>query len=129
MFSLTRIQLLKLATAGGLLLLTAANPARSDDLLTNLGPVGPHEPILASVGSERLIAFYAPDSDHCAVNAVVWDDRDTDKAVRVRISLSPQQIVHFESVEQQSINLQCGDKAETLAVVENRELVAFGVTK
>ena len=45
MFPFSRI--LSLAAAGALVAFTAASlPARADDLVDNLGPVGPHEPIL-----------------------------------------------------------------------------------
>ena len=123
MFPLTRIQFLKFAAAGALVALTAAStPARADDLLSNLGPVRPHEPILTTAGGKRIVAFYVPDGGHCALNAVVWEDRDVGtSAARVRVSLEPGQMVHIDSVENQSLNLQCGDNAETLAVVNSDE--------
>jgi hypothetical protein len=133
MLPLTRIQLLNFAAAGALVALTAASlPARADELLSNLGPVGPHEPILTTVGSKHVIAFYVPDSGHCAVNVVLWEKTDagtdmTYSSARVRISLNPGQIVHIDSVENESLNLQCGDEAATLAVVGTSELVAFGI--
>lgn len=63
--------------------------------------------------------------------AVVWDstDADADSAARVRVSLSPRQMVHIDSVENKSLNLQCGDHAETLAIVDTSERIAFGATK
>jgi hypothetical protein len=127
MFPLTRIQLLNFAAAGALVALTAASPpARADELLTNLGPVGPHEPILTTVGSKRVIAFYESDSGHCAVNVVVWENTDADagSAAQVRMSLNPRQMVHIDSAENKSINLQCGDNAATLGLVEPGELIA-----
>jgi len=130
MFSLTRKQLLNLALASTLVTLTASTAAHSDENAVNLGPVGPYEAILTTVGNKRVIAFYEPDNGHCAVNAVVWDKTDADtgmtSAARVRVSLNPRQIVHIDSTDNKSINLQCGDNAETLAVVDNPELVAFG---
>lgn len=135
MFPLTRIQFLKFAAAGALVALTTASiPARSDELLANLGPVGPHEPILTTVGSKRIIAFYVPDSGRCAVNAVVWDNTDADtdmpySAARVRSRLRPGQIVHIDSAENESLNLRCGDSAATLAVVDTGERIAFGATE
>jgi hypothetical protein len=131
MYPLTRIRFLRFAAAGALVALTATStPARADELAQNLGPVGPHEPILTTVGSKRVIAFYVPDGGHCAVNAVVWDstDADADSAARVRVSLSPRQMVHIDSVENKSLNLQCGDHAETLAIVDTSERLAFGAT-
>ena len=44
MFPLSR-NFLKFAAAGGLVALTAVStPARADELVQHLGPVGPHEP-------------------------------------------------------------------------------------
>jgi hypothetical protein len=34
---------------------------------------------------------------------------------------------NVEGTDNKSINLQCGDRAEMLALVDNDELVAFGV--
>jgi hypothetical protein len=124
MFSLTRIQLLKFAAASALVTLTAAStPARADEMIQNLGPVGPHEPILTMIGSERVIAFYVPDDAHCALSAVIWHNGDTDRAARVRISLNPHQIVRIEGVDNKSLNLQCGDNAQTLAIVDTDERI------
>ena len=52
-----------------------------------LGPVGPHEAILTTVGDQRVTAFYEPGNDHCSVHAVVWANTKTDavSAARVRI--------------------------------------------
>ena len=52
MTPLSRIRLIGLAAAGALAALAAAGaPAHADDPLTNLGPVGPHEPILVKIGN------------------------------------------------------------------------------
>jgi hypothetical protein len=63
---------------------------------------------------------------------VVWDNTDADaadtSAARVRVSLQPGQIVHIDTAEQESLNLQCGKNAEKLAVVDTDSLVAFGIT-
>ncbi len=124
MLSLTHNQILKFAAAGALVTLTAAStPARADEMIQNLGPVGPHEPILTMIGSERVIAFYVPDNAHCALSAVVWNNGDTDRAARVRISLNPHQIVHIDSVDNKSLDFQCGDNAETLAIVDTDERI------
>ena len=132
MFPLSRIQFLQFAAVGTLVVLCAlATPTRADELAQALGPVGPHEPILTVVGSKRVIAFYVPGSDRCALHAVVWDNTDANtnrSAARVRISLEPGQIVHIDSAENETLNLQCGSDAETLSIVDNDELVAFGIT-
>ena len=130
MFSLTRIESMKFAAAGALMTLAVASaPACADDLARNEGPVGPHQPILTTVGNKRVIAFYVPNSGHCAVSAVVWDRSDTEagSAARVRVSLSPQQMVHIDSPENESLNLQCGEYADTLSIVTASERIAFGV--
>jgi hypothetical protein len=133
MFPLSRIQFLRFAAVGTLVLLSAlTTPARADELAQNLGPVGPHKPILTTVGSKRVIAFYAPASGDCALNAVVWDNTgaDTDtSAVRIRVSLRPGEMVHIDTVEQKSLNLECGDNAEKLAVVDTGEFIAAGAAQ
>ena len=104
---------------------------RADEILTNMGPVGPHEAILTTVGSKRLIAFYEPDGSNCALNVVVWDiaDDSGNSPARVRVSLTAHQTVHIDSTDSKSINLQCGDHAETLAVVDTSNFVAAGVVQ
>jgi hypothetical protein len=100
-------------------------PARADQLAQNLGPVGPHDPILTTVGGKRVIAFYEPRAGQCSMHVVVWDSADTsgDSAARVRVDLSPRQMVHIDSADNKSINLQCGEYAETLTLIEDRTFV------
>ena len=128
MFPHTRIQLLGLAAAAGALFALSGTPALADDLAQNLGPVGPHEPILTTVGSKRIIAFYLPGSGQCAVKMVIGDIRDPEAALasRIRVDLKPGQMVHLDTVEQKSLNLACGENAEKLAIVDADEPVAFG---
>jgi hypothetical protein len=119
-------QYLKFGAAGAILALSAANHlhlAHADEMIQSLGPVGPNAPILATVGSKHVIAFYAPASGTCALQAVVWDGNDTDanSAARVGVSLNPGQTVHIDNAENKSLSLQCGDYAETLAVVDTHE--------
>jgi len=136
MFSPSRIQFSKFAAMGSLVVLsTLGTAARADEMVQNLGPVGPHEAILAEVGSERLIAFYEPDNGRCAVHAVVFDKTDayTGKttAARVRVSLNPREIVHIDSADNESVkslNLQCGKDAERLTIIDTDSLVASGST-
>ena len=124
---LSRIQLLKFAAAG-VVVCTLGSPALADELVQNLGPVGPHEAILTEVGSERVIAFYEPDNGRCAVHAVVFDKTDAytgmTTAVRVRVSLQPREMVHIDSTDNESLNLEslnlkCGDNAASLAVADS----------
>ena len=127
MFRLTCM--LSLGAAITLVALTAVNSsARADELSQNLGPVGPHEPILTTVGSKRVIAFFEPDSGHCALHAVIWNTADVnaDTTSRLRTNLNPRQMVTIDTPDNQSLNLQCGDNAERLAIVENKDFVAAG---
>jgi hypothetical protein len=123
---------LGIAAAGAFVALTAFGlPARADELVQYLGPVGAHEPILTTFGNKRVIAFYEPENGRCAINAVVYDKTDADTgmttAARFRVRLNPREIVHIDSTDNKSINLQCGDRAEMLSLIDNGELVAFGM--
>jgi hypothetical protein len=131
MYPLSRLCLAGFAAASALAVSLASLPAHSDELAQNLGPVGPNEPILTTVGSKRVIAFYVPGNGHCGINVVVWDRSDAsgDSAARVRVSLNPRQTVHIDSAENKSINLQCGEDAETLALVDTSKLVAAGAAE
>ena len=132
---LSRIQQLNFAAAVVVVVCTLGTPARADELVQNLGPVGPHEAILTEVGSERVIAFYEPDNGRCAVHAVVFDKTDAytgmTTAARVRVSLNPREMVHIDSADNESVkslNLQCGENAEKLTIIDTDSLVASGIT-
>lgn len=130
MFPLTRR--LSLAAAGAVLVLTAASiPARADELAQNLGPVGPREPILAWVGSKRVIAFYQPDAGNCAVHVVVWNPTDVnaESTAGFQATLKPRQMAHIDTAKDKSLYLQCGDKAERLAIVDTAQFVVAGVAQ
>ena len=127
MFPLARI--LSVAAASALVALTAVNPsARAEELPQNLGPVGPHEPILTTVGNKRVLAFFEPGSGHCALQAVIWNSADVnaDTAAGVRTDLSPRQTVSIDTSDNKSLKLRCGDNADRLAIVDNEEFVAAG---
>ena len=112
----------KLAAIGALVIACALSvPLRADDQPQNLGPVGPHEPILSPVGSKRVIAFYEPDGGHCGLRVVVWNPADVDatSTIGLRMSLIPQQVMYIVTPENGSLGLQCTDDAETLAVVQS----------
>jgi hypothetical protein len=136
MFSLSRTQFSKFAAMGSLVVLcTLGTPARADELAQNLGPVGPHEPILTEVGSQRVIAFYEPDNGRCAVHAVVFDKTDAytgmTTAARVRVGLNPLDMVHIDSTDNgslKSLNLQCGKDAEKLTIIDTDSSVVSGIT-
>ena len=128
MLSITLYQLSKTAAAGAFIALTTLSSAVAGEV-NNLGPVGPHVPILTSVGATRVIAFYEPGSNQCALNAVIWDKTNSDTTpARIRISLEPGQIVHIDSPENESLNLQCGRNADSLSLVNTDDAVAFGIT-
>jgi hypothetical protein len=104
---------------------TLASLAHADEYATNLGPVGPNEPILANVGGQRVIAFFTPERDACAVNTIVWKDAGADTpytSSRVRVTLRPGQMVRFDDARL-SMNLLCGADASTLSVVAPPELI------
>jgi hypothetical protein len=128
MFALTRI--LSLAAVGVFVALTAVTTrASSDEMVQNLGPVGPHEPILATFGSKRIIAFYHPDSGKCAVHLVLWNPAD-DKAestVGYKATLNPLQMAHVDSAENESLHLQCSDHAQRLVLVDPNYCIRFAV--
>jgi hypothetical protein len=50
-------------------------------------------------------------------------------AARVRVSLNPRQVVHIDSIDNKSINLQCGDRAETLGLVDTSKFIAAGASE
>jgi hypothetical protein len=126
MFPLSR-NFLKFAAVGALVALTAVStPARAGEMTQNLGPVGPHEPMITMVGSKRVIAFYVPGNGGCNVQAVIWnsDDMDATTAAGFRATLDPGQTASIDSAENKSLTLKCGDYAESLAAVDADHQVA-----
>jgi hypothetical protein len=126
LFPLSR-NFLKFAAVGAFVALTAAStPAQAVELVDNLGPVGPSEPILAWVGSKRFIAFYVPGSGNCAVHVVVWDPKDVnaESTVGFDATLDPGQTTSIDRAENKSLLLRCGAYAESLAVVDTDHQVA-----
>ena len=99
MYPLTRF--LCFAAAGAFTLSTASIPVRADEFFQNVGPVGPHDAILTTVGSKRLIAFYEPDGANCGLHVVIWNSADEsgDSPARVRVSLMARQTVHIGSAD------------------------------
>ena len=126
MFPLARM--LSLAAASALVALTAVSlSAGADELPQNLGPVGPHEPILTTVGNKRVLAFFEPENGYCAIQAVIWNTADVNQDTttsRVRTNLNAGQLVIFDTPDNKTLKLQCGDEAERLAIIENRDFVA-----
>ena len=109
-----------------------STPVGAAEMVQNLGPVGPNETLLATIGGMHVIAFFEADTGRCAVNAVVWDNLAADadpgeSAKRVRVVIEPSGIVQIDSAKQESVNLQCGRDAATLAVIDTEGLVASGI--
>jgi hypothetical protein len=122
-----------LAAAGALLLFGAASApaALADDALTNLGPVGPREPLLVKVGEQRFVAFFTQERGECAVSAVTWKDADPDEpysSARVRVSLKPGQLIELDGPQRRSLGLLCGADAASLAVTAPAELILTGTS-
>jgi len=131
----TVMYLLTKITAASILVALAAatSPAQAQELPQNLGPVGPDQPILTDVGHKRVLAWYQPDdSGGCAVNAVAWNRTDVEgtSTAGFRIRLARGQIVHLASAYNvKPLNLKCADDASTLSIVEDSELVPFGMAR
>jgi hypothetical protein len=128
MFALSR----RLYKAGAFFLVSGLlAPAFADEIAQNLGPVGPSEPIVTTVGDKRIIAFYDGETDRCGLNVVVWNRADESgaSAAGFRVSLGARQIIRVFSAYDKSLVLQCGDKAETLSILDTKQIVAAGVTE
>jgi hypothetical protein len=130
----TMLPFLRLQTAAAALvgLMAAGTPVRADELVQNLGPVGPHEPILAWVGGERVVAFCSPDSgSNCDLHVVVWNPTDVNakSTVSFEAPLNARQVAHIDTAENKSLYLRCGDHAERLAIVDIAEFISVGMTK
>jgi hypothetical protein len=107
------------------LLMGTFMPAIADEYVTNLGPVGPSEPIIAHFGGQRVVAFFVPERGSCAVHTFMWKDGGADapySTSRVRVSLRPGQMARFDGPHM-SMNLLCGADASTLAIVAPAELL------
>jgi hypothetical protein len=116
---------------GALLALVIAQmTARAAEPAEHLGPVGTDDTILATFGNKRVIAFFERDNGRCAVSAVVFEKTDADTgmttAARVRVSLHPHEMVRIDSSDNQTLHLQCGSSATTLAALETDNRVASG---
>jgi hypothetical protein len=106
------------------LVMAAVTPSFADEYVSDPGPVGPNEPILLTLGGQRVIAFFVPERGSCAVNTFIWKDAGTDDphTSRVRLSLRPGQMARFDDAHM-SMNLLCGVDASTLAIVAPAELL------
>ena len=116
---LTRNCFLGFVTAGALALTVASTPSFAGDPPEVLGPVGPNDPIVKTVGRKTVLAFYEADGSHCVMHVVMWDrgDESGDSAAGFRVTLDPRQVVHIDTAQNKSLGLQCGSAADTLAIV------------
>jgi hypothetical protein len=130
MFTLSKK--LSLAAVGGLVVLGGYGlPARAGDMPEVLGPVGPNDPIVTTVGRKGVLAFYEADGSHCGMHVVMWDrdDESGDSAAGFRVTLNPNEVVHIDTAQNKSLGLQCGNAADTLAIVETGRLYAAGAAE
>jgi hypothetical protein len=125
MFSLTH-NTLKIASAAVVVALAAIRtPASADEIVQNLGPVPAHQPIVKTVGSKNVLAFFEPGNGQCNVQAVIWNvDEIETNPTRVRVSLDPNQSASVDSSATESFQLRCGDNAETLAAIDSDQQFA-----
>jgi hypothetical protein len=120
------------ATNALLMAAAGSGPTLAEDRASNLGPVGPREPILANLADQRIVAFFVPERDSCAVNAVTWKDSGPDApyaSTRVRILLKPGQIVQIDGAQPHAIGLLCGADASNLAAIAPAELIVAGAAE
>lgn len=118
--------ILPIAAAGALSLFAATGFASADDSrVTNLGPVGPYQPILANVGDSRLLAYYEPQGGNCAVSAVM-STAAADGAVdakRVRVSLHPGELFHLDGVRNERVVFACAPDAKAMTILNKGEVL------
>ncbi len=122
---LRTLRLLPIAAAVALSALAVTQTAHADGARANLGPVGPNEPILATVGTSRMIAYYKPQSGKCAVSAVVFDTSPNgggEASTRVRVALHPGEIFNLDVVKDERVTLTCGPNASMMTVLNRGEL-------
>jgi hypothetical protein len=122
---------LSFAAAGALALTLASNPSFAGEPVEVLGPVGPNDPIVTTVGRKTVLAFYEADGSHCGMHIVIWDrgDESGASAAGFRVTLDPRQVVHVDTAQNQSIGLQCGSAADTLAIVETGKMYTAGAAE
>lgn len=106
---------------------SAGEPAKA-----NLGPVGPFEPILATVGKSRLVAYYKADGGKCAVNAVMFSTSPLGGgygSTRVRVALHPGELFQLDGADGDRAVLTCGPNAKGLTVLNRNEVLTRSASK
>jgi hypothetical protein len=109
--------------------MAAGTPTHADQqVVQNRGPVGPHEPIITTVGNKSVIAFYSPDRGNCAVHVVEWNSADVnaESTAGFQTRLSPGQMATINTTEDRSLYLQCGEHAKSLAIVPTAKVFTAG---
>ena len=118
--------IISIAAASTLALLAATDLASAGDRReTNLGPVGPYQPILAKVGTSRLLAYYEPTDGKCALSAVVFDQSDKnakEDSTQVRVALHPGEQFNLAGANGERIVLACAPNAKGMTVLNQGEL-------
>ncbi len=121
-----RFTLPALAAGALFALASAALPAHAEDAATNLGPVGPREPILVKMGDKRMIAYFEPMGGNCFVDAVVFEDKPDGGgygSTKIRVALHPGELLHLDGVEDRRVVLLCSFNADTLMVLNRAEVL------
>lgn len=92
----------------------------------------PSQSISYEFGSKLMSGYFAQKAATCSVILMVADRGDPDAVppsspVRLRLTLTPGQIVGLDSEEGRSLNLTCGKGATTLTVLsgDRKRLVAL----
>jgi len=114
------------ATCALVALLAATVPAGAEDTTTNLGPVGPREPLLVKMGDKRMIASYVPNGGNCFVSAVVFDAAASGggfASTKIRVALHPGELFRVDGTEDRQVVLLCGFKGDMLTVLNRSEVM------
>ena len=126
-------RILSIAAASALTVLAATFVASAGDgARANLGPVGPNEPILATVGTSRMVAYYEPVNGKCDVSAVVFDATPNgggEASTKVRVTLHPGELFHLDSVKNEHVVLTCGPDAKLMTVLNRGEVLTKSASK
>jgi hypothetical protein len=129
---LRTLNLLPLAAASVLTALALVPMASAADNRANLGPVGPYEPILATFGDKRVIAYYERDGDECDISAIVFDASAAGgghASTRIRTALRPGEIFNLDAVADERVMLTCGPNAAMLTVLNRGEVLTMSARK